>query len=127
MVAFTAGLERVSSHVLHRLDPLGSLLHHRLYRDACYLPGGGRCLKPLNCLGRDLDKTVIVDNTLECMGFDVGSGILIKTWRGDDDKDEELFKLIHLLKEMKEAVENNGSSVQKFLDGQLGLNKMVFG
>lgn len=104
VVAFTAGQRRYSGEVLRRLDPEGRLLQHRLYREHCYLaPGPNRnrtsvglpcCphfvppppplhLKPLSCLGRDLDRVVVVDNFLEVVGFDVKNAVVVKTWTGD--------------------------------------------
>lgn len=60
---------------------------------------GRSFIKDLDRLGRDLAKTVIVDNVQANFQLQKDNGILIKTWLGDET-DEELKKLAKVLKGM---------------------------
>jgi TFIIF-interacting CTD phosphatase-like protein len=47
---------------------------HKLYRDSC-LQVDGNYLKDLNVLGRDLTKTLLVDNSPHAFGYQVRSSL----------------------------------------------------
>ena len=110
MITFTAGHRKYADALLNALDPDRSLIQHRVFRDCCYIASGSKYIKNLNILGRDLDRTVLVDNSLEALGFQMENGILVSSWFGDED-DDELIWLMDLLKEMV----SNGERAQEFL------------
>ena len=60
LVIFTAGLKEYADWILNDFDK-HKLIRHRLYRDSCKLKKGVY-LKDLSLLGRDLSKTLIIDN-----------------------------------------------------------------
>ncbi len=102
MITFTAGHRKYANALLDALDPEGRLVQHRIFRDCCYIASfatGCKYVKNLNILGRDLDRTVIVDNSLEAFGFQMENGILVRSWYGDRG-DNELMRLIAALKGM---------------------------
>ena len=68
---------------------------HRLYRDHTHFTNG-TYLKDLSKLGRDLSKTIIIDNIEENFSAQPDNGICIKTWYSDP-KDRELDNLIPVL------------------------------
>ncbi len=56
--------------MLNYLDPEKKLIKYRLYRSAC-MQIGPMLVKDLNLLGRDLAKTVIVDNSPHAFAYQV--------------------------------------------------------
>ena len=84
-----------AERLLAILDPDGRLIDHKLYRDSC-LNVEGNYLKDLNVLGRDLTRTVLVDNSPHAFGYQLDNGIPIESWF-DDRADTELLKLIKFL------------------------------
>ena len=62
----------------------------------------GKYIKNLDILGRNLDKTLIIDNSLEAFGFQPDHGILISSWFSDRE-DRELARILEALMELKDS------------------------
>ena len=56
------------------LDPKRQYVRYRLYRDSC-TQADDIYVKDLNVLGRDMKKTLIVDNTLHVFAYQVISAL----------------------------------------------------
>jgi CTD small phosphatase-like protein 2 len=57
-------------------------------------------VKDISRIGRDLSKTIIVDNMPQNFRLQKENGILIKTFYGEDQSDKSLLELIPILTEM---------------------------
>jgi CTD small phosphatase-like protein 2 len=80
------------------IDKNNTWVKYKLYRQHT-VPIGPAFIKDLSKLGRDLAKTIIVDNVAENYQLQQENGILIKSWITDPN-DRALIKLAPLLEEI---------------------------
>ena len=97
VILFTASHKCYADKVIQILDPMRSMIHHRLYRNNC-IQIDGIFVKDLRIFAdRNIKDLVIVDNAAYSFAFQVLNGIPIISWY-DDPEDRELFKLIEYLR-----------------------------
>lgn len=94
VVMFTASLGKYADGVLNEVDRLGAV-SARLYREACVLHNGAY-VKDLSLLGRDLDRTLLVDNSALSYSFQPANGLASATFL-DDCSDTGLLGLLDVL------------------------------
>mgnify|MGYP003563969013 FL=1 len=101
VIVFTASSKDYANLILDYLDPTNKLIHHRLYRESCFV-FKGLFVKDLRILNRNLKDTVIIDNSTHSFAFQLENGIPIVSWK-DDLNDKELLNLIQYFKVLNEA------------------------
>jgi Dullard-like phosphatase family protein len=99
LVVFTAALPIYAKPVLDKIDPNGRFAY-RLYRDSTITFKGQPFVKDLNMLGRDMKRTLIIDNNPYAMLASPDNAMPILSFY-DDPTDRELEKALALLQEMK--------------------------
>lgn len=117
VVVFTASLAKYADPLLDLMDK-GGLVRWRLFRESC-CPYEGNYVKDLNCLGRDLASTIIVDNSPHSYVFQPANAVPISTFI-DDMEDQELLEILPQLLQV-EGVDD----VRHYLGANLARSKAL--
>lgn len=91
IVIFTSSPKSYADSILNKIDIDKNLISHRLYRKHTQFIDN-KTVKDLSRIGRDLKKTILVDNVKDNARFQKDNLILIKSWYSDIF-DTELEKL----------------------------------
>lgn len=100
VVVFTASLSKYADPVLDLLD-VHKVVQHRLFRESCSTYKGNY-VKDLSRIGRDINSSLIIDNSPSSYMFSQENAIPIETWF-DDPADTELLELIPLLDQLSKT------------------------
>ncbi|CAI5758478.1 unnamed protein product [Candida verbasci] len=104
VVVFTASVQKYGDPLLDKLD-LNKSVHHRLFRDSCY-NYQGNFIKNLAQMGRDVSKTIIIDNSPTSYIFHPQNSIPISSWFSDSH-DNELLDLLPFLQDLSKPTVDN--------------------
>lgn len=94
IVLFTSGMAYNAEPVITKLDPF-NYVTYRLYRDSCRYVGG-KYIKDLSCLNRDLSKVLVLDTEDHAVSKQPENAIILKPWTGDSSNDD-LLKMVDFL------------------------------
>jgi Dullard-like phosphatase family protein len=101
IIIFTASVRDYADNILNIIDPGKTLIQHRLYRQHC-TQDGTNSYKDLSKIGRDITKTLIIDNIADNFKLQKENGLYIKTWE-DDLSDMQLIGILDLLLHITEV------------------------
>ena len=104
LILFTAATRAYAQQVVNAIDPHGHI-KYRFYRDSC-LDVNGILTKPVQNLGRQMDRIVLVDNSELCMLSCSDNGVVIPAFKGDPldcdlNKLADLLTYLHGLKDVR--------------------------
>ena len=108
---FTTGTKEYCDRVLQLLDLDNNLIKYRLYKHHIALNDANISVKDLSLLGRDLSKTIIVDNLDGNFRLQPNNGLPIITWKGDIND----YSLKYLTIILKNIVINKVQDVRKII------------
>lgn len=121
VVIFTASQQSYADKVINALDPDGTLIDHRLYRQHC-TEHRGAFFKELSLLGRPLSQCILVDNSPISVACNGDNSILCRSWYGGECK--ELLDMLALFKTMQTHGDGNCGH---FLCARYGLREYFQG
>ena len=120
IVTFTNGMKNYADHILNLLDINDNIIKYRLYRQHVSVTGFNR-FKNLTLLGRDLKKTIIIDNLKENFNLQPDNGLFIKSWTSDVN-DTQFIDLLDILKNIAISNVNDVRTIIKKINEKLKNN-----
>ena len=82
IIIFTSSPKKYADKILDKIDVNGNIFSHRLYKNHV-LYENGKTVKNLNLIGRDLMKTIFVDNLRSNAKYNLDNLCPITTWKSD--------------------------------------------
>ena len=99
LVLFTSATQDYADPIINAIENGNHYFDYRLYRIHTTIIDND-FVKDLSKLGRDLNKTIIVDNMPQNFKKQPGNGINIRPFWGKDNDDRALLDLLIILKEI---------------------------
>ena len=113
LVLFTSATQDYADPIINAIENGNHYFDYRLYRVHTTIIDND-FVKDLSKLGRDLNKTVIVDNMPQNFKKQPGNGINIRPFWGKDNDDRALLDLLVILKEIVNKNMNVVNALQYF-------------
>ena len=98
LIIFTSSVKQRADELINIIEKNKRYFNGRLYREHCTLMGAAY-VKDISKLGRNLSKTIIIDNDLGCFYLQQENRILIKSFEGKED-DNKLLNLYQILNQI---------------------------
>jgi TFIIF-interacting CTD phosphatase-like protein len=121
-VVWTAGVRAYAQAVVKNIDKTDAV-QHCVYRHKKWFTGQAGYNKDLTLLGRDLETTLIIENTPDCLRGNEGNGILVADYEGGELTDDTLHCIIALLKDLNMRRERDGCTVVEYIASSPFLTK----
>ena len=115
IIVFTSGTKDYAEAILNIIEQKNNTKYFNavLYREHATLIGK-KYIKDLSKLGRDLSRTIIVDNLPQSFKFQRENGILINSFYGDNMNDKALYELKKILIKIYNEKKDVRESIFKF-------------
>ena len=115
IIVFTSGTKDYAEAILNIIEHKNNSKYFDglLYREHTTLIGK-KYIKDLSKLGRDLSKTIIVDNLPQSYKFQRENGILINSFYGDNMNDRALYELKRILINIYKEKKDVRNSINKY-------------
>ena len=115
IIVFTSGTKDYAEAILNIIEHKNKSKYFDglLYREHTTLIGK-KYIKDLSKLGRDLSKTIIVDNLPQSFKFQRENGILINSFYGDNMNDRALYELKRILINIYREKKDVRNSINKY-------------
>eukprot|EP01002_Notosolenus_urceolatus_P001698 NODE_1443_length_1416_cov_20.761522_g1200_i0.p1 GENE.NODE_1443_length_1416_cov_20.761522_g1200_i0~~NODE_1443_length_1416_cov_20.761522_g1200_i0.p1 ORF type:complete len:274 (-),score=34.11 NODE_1443_length_1416_cov_20.761522_g1200_i0:328-1149(-) len=101
-IVWTAGIRPYAQAVIKNIDKEG-VVQHCIYRHSKWFSGEPGYAKDLGLVGRDLNKTLIIENTPDCVRGYEQNGILVPDYEGGEQPDATLLIVRQLISECCES------------------------
>ena len=109
-VVWTAGERDYAQRIIKVIDPKG-IIEHCIYRHRKWY-NGVRHWKDLSLCGRDIDRTILIDNMPHCIRGQAIRAVLVSDfWGGDGAGDPTLYIIRNLIRHLV----SSGMSVREYL------------
>ena len=82
IIIFTSSPKKYADKILDKIDVNNNIFSYRLYKNHV-LYENGKTIKNLNLIGRDLTKTIFIDNLRSNAKYNLDNLCPITTWKGD--------------------------------------------
>ncbi|GET93789.1 nuclear lim interactor-interacting factor, putative [Leishmania tarentolae] len=112
-IVWTSSKHRYADAVVAQIDTCGAV-RHTVYRHRRWF-NGTSATKELRLLGRDLETTIIVENTPDCCRGYERNAVLVEDYEGGELADHTLHTLLALLRDLVERHEKEGISVPEYI------------
>ncbi|CAD8138850.1 unnamed protein product [Paramecium pentaurelia] len=114
IVIFTAAQQDYADFILDLIDE-DKVIGYRLYRQHTTLVNN-TYVKDIQKIGRDVKRTIIIDNLAENFKFQPDNGIQIQSWYGDQDDQALLFLSPLMIQIVQKKIPDVRDALRQFRD-----------
>ena len=112
IIIFTENTKEYADIILDNIDPEHKFVSYRLYRDHIM----NNNIKNIIKIGRDLDKTIIIDNDENCFSMQKENGLKIKNFNGEEEDRELIYLKNDLLYLVNKTIKDDKKGdIRRFL------------
>ncbi|CAD8143021.1 unnamed protein product [Paramecium octaurelia] len=114
IVIFTAAQQDYADFILDLIDE-DRVIGYRLYRQHTILVDNAY-VKDIQRIGRDVRRTIIIDNLAENFKFQPDNGIQIQSWQGDQEDQALMFLSPLLIQIVQKKIPDVRDALRRFRD-----------
>ena len=121
-IVWTAGVKAYAQAVVRNIDK-HEAIHHTVYRHKKWFTGCAGYNKDLTLLGRNMDFTIIIENTPDCVRGNEMNGILVSDYEGGELEDNTLPAITLLLRDLVERHKKETITVPQYIKSSKYLSR----